>query len=478
MRRICILTAIAACGCLGGVDSSKCLGGGPQQTPTVGHTVAEFSLKDLQGVSHTLSDLHDAPLVVVAFMGVDCPLAKLYGPRLSELAEEFGPRGVVFLAIDSNTQDSLAEMAHFARTYQLAIPFLKDPGNVVADKFAAERTPEMFVLDRERVVRYRGRIDDQYGFQAGVGYQRPQAVQRDLAVAVEELLAGKPLSQSVTRAPGCLIGRSHVADENSEVTYSNQIARVFQARCVTCHREGEIAPFSLSSYEEIVGWAPMIDEVVRENRMPPWHADEKFGHFANDSRLTSEEKQLISTWVAHGAPQGDPRDLPAPRKFTSGWQISPPDRIIAMGDKPFSVPAEGKIEYQYFTVDPGFTEDVWVREAEARPGNTAVVHHIIVFILPPGEAATQMGEGMGGRDLLVGTAPGNPPTRCPPGMAKRIRAGSKLLFQMHYTANGAEQKDLSSVGLVLADPTTVTREVRTDLAIDTGFEVPARRRQL
>ncbi len=256
------------------------------------------------------------------------------------------------------------------------------------------------------------------------------------------------------------------------MTYSNQIARVFQARCVQCHREGEIAPFSLTNYEEIVGWAPMIDEVVRENRMPPWHADEKFGHFSNDSRLSQEEKNLIATWVANGAPQGNRRDLPEPRQFTSGWQISKPDRIIAMGDKSFTVPAEGKVEYQYFTVDPGFTEDVWVSEAEARPGNNAVVHHIIVFVIPPGQSSTKMGEGMGGRDLLVGTAPGNPPTRCPKGMAKRIRAGSNLLFQMHYTANGAEQRDLSSVGLVYADPATVTREVHTDMAIDTGFEVP------
>jgi hypothetical protein len=143
-----------------------------------------------------------------------------------------------------------------------------------------------------------------------------------------------------------------------------------------------------------------------------------------------------------------------------------------MSDQPFTVPAEGKIEYQYFTVDPGFTEDVWVREAEARPGNNAVVHHIIVFIIPAGQPIKQMGEGMGARDLLVGTAPGNPPTRCREGMAKRIPAGSKLLFQMHYTANGSQQQDLSSVGLVYADPATVTREVRTDHAINVEFEVP------
>jgi peroxiredoxin len=473
MRHACILAAVFASGLVTGLPNSGCLAAAPEQPRRIGHTIQEFALKDLQGVSHSLAELHDSPLIVVAFMGVECPLARLYAPRLSELAQQYRQRGATFLAIDANAQDSLAEMEHFARTCQLTIPFLKDPGNVVADQFSAERTPEVFVLDRQRVVRYRGRIDDQYGFQSGVGYQRPQAVKRDLADALDQLLAGQVVSQSTTRAPGCLIGRVRLANEQSEVTFSNQIARLFQDRCVKCHREGEIAPFSLSNYEEVVGWAPMIEEVVRENRMPPWHADSKFGHFANDSRLSDSEKQLIATWAADGAPQGNPADLPAPRPFTSGWQISPPDRVIAMSEHPFTVPAEGRVEYQYFAVDPGFAQDVWVREAEARPGNNAVVHHIIVFIVPPGQPIKQMGEGMGKRELLVGTAPGNPPTRFEPGMAKRIRAGSKLLFQMHYTVNGAKQQDLSSVGLVFADPATVTREVRTDMAINSDFLVSA-----
>ncbi len=474
MRRTSLYLGLAALfGLALPLVASSGLADEPAKSPAIGQAIGNFELKDLQGVQHSLAGLDKSPVVVVAFMGVECPLARLYAPRLSELAQEYGQRGVTFLAIDSNAQDSLAEMTHFARTYELAIPFLKDPGNVVADQFTAERTPEVFVLDRARAVRYRGRIDDQYGFQSGVGYQRPTAQRRDLAAALDELLANREVTQATTRAPGCLIGRVRGASEGSDVTFSNQISRLLQDRCVHCHREGEIAPFSLTSYSEVAGWAPMIVEVVRENRMPPWHADPKIGHFANDSRLSDEEKELIARWVANGAPEGDPADLPAPRQFTYGWQISKPDRIIGMADHPFEVPAEGKVEYQYFVVDPGFTEDVWVREAEARPGNNAVVHHIIVFIVPPGQAAQQMGEGMAGRDLLVGTAPGNPPTRCPEGMAKRIRAGSKLLFQMHYTANGSQQKDLSSVGLVFADPATVTREVRTDMAINTGFEIPS-----
>src|SRR5262249_23529375 len=163
--------------------------------------------------------------------------------------------------------------------------------------------------DKDRVVRYRGRIDDQYGFQSGTGYARPKISRSDLGVALDELLAGKEVSQPTSDTAGCLIGRVRPVNGKSDVTYSDQIARIFQNRCVESHREGQIGPFTLTSYEAAAGWAPMIEKVVREQRMPPWHADPHFGTFENDSSLTQEEKDQIYTWVANGAPEGDPKKL-------------------------------------------------------------------------------------------------------------------------------------------------------------------------
>jgi peroxiredoxin/mono/diheme cytochrome c family protein len=451
----------------GGDDAHK------DNTQNVGQAVSDFALEDTLGAAHRLRDYANSKAVVVAFLGIECPLVKLYAPRLEKIAAEYRERGVTFLAIDSNSQDSLAELQHFVRTYGLTFPVLKDPGNVVADQFQAVRTPEMFVLDSDHKIRYRGRIDDQYGFQKGVGYQRPEASQNELLSAIESVIAGEEVAVASTAAPGCLIGRVSSGDAKTDITYSNQVARIFQNHCVSCHREGEIAPFALSSYEEAAGWAPMISEVILAGRMPPWHADPKHGDFANDARLPDEDKEMILAWAKGGAPEGDPSDLPPPRTFTSGWQIPTPDQVLPMADKPFVVPAEGKVEYQYFTADPGWTEDKWISAAECRAGNRAVVHHIIVFIIPPGEDPRPEAEGMSVRELLAGTAPGNPPTVLPTGMAKRVKAGSKLMFQMHYTANGREQSDLSSIGFVFADPATVTRDVKTDLAINVMFEVPA-----
>ena len=174
---------------------------------------------------------------------------------------------------------------------------------------SAGRTPEVIVLDSERRIRYRGRIDDQYG----VGYIRAEPQRQDLKVALEELLAGRTVSEPVTPVTGCLIGRVTETDDSSAVTYANRIAGLLQRRCVECHRAGEIAPFALTEYDQASGWADMIAEVVREGRMPPWHASPEFGRFVNDRRLSEEERQAIFDWVAAGAPEGDPRDLPAPR---------------------------------------------------------------------------------------------------------------------------------------------------------------------
>jgi len=432
-------------------------------------TISDFTLSDFRGKQHQLSDFSDRKLVVVAFLGVECPLAKLYGPKLAKLADEYGPRGVAFAGINSNQQDSLTEIAAYARQHGIEFPLLKDLENKVADQFAAQRTPEVFVLDGNRNIRYRGRIDDQWG----IGYVKDQPQHSELKTALDELLADKPVSVAKTDAVGCLIGRVRKQPATGTVTYADHIAPLFNKRCVECHRAGDIGPFSLTSYDEAVGWAAMIEEVVDQGRMPPWHADPKYGHFADERRLTDDEKTLIRDWVAGGAPAGDLAKAPQSPEFVSGWQMSrQPDLVVKMRPQPFEVPATGEVRYQFFLVDPGFTEDKWVEASEVLPGNRAVVHHILVFARSVGgERADQTREGAGG-GFLSAFVPGLRAKPFPTGMAKRIPAGSKIIFQVHYTPNCTKQLDNSELGLWFTDAQSITHEVKTIANATRRLEIP------
>jgi peroxiredoxin len=435
-----------------------------------GQPVANFTLPDVRGKQHQLSDFSDQKLIVVAFLGTECPLAKLYGPKLAKLANEYAPRGVAFLGINSNQQDSLTEIAAYARQHGIEFPLLKDLENKVADQLSAQRTPEVFVLDANRIIRYRGRIDDQWG----IGYVKDQPQHTELKTALDELLEGKQVTVSKTDAIGCLIGRIRKQPATGTVTYTDHIAPLFNKRCVECHRAGDIGPFSLTSYEEAVGWAPMIEEVIDQGRMPPWHANPSHGHFADERRLSDDEKTLIREWVAGGAPAGDLAKAPKPPEFVSGWQMSrQPDLIVKMRPQPFDVPATGEVRYQFFLVDPGFTEDKWVEASEVLPGNRAVVHHILVFARGGvgGERAEQLREGAGG-GFLSAFVPGLRAKPFPTGMAKRIPAGSKIIFQVHYTPNGAKQLDNSQLGLWFTDAKNVTHEVKTIANATRRLEIP------
>jgi hypothetical protein len=245
------------------------------------------------------------------------------------------------------------------------------------------------------------------------------------------------------------------------------VARILRDRCVACHREGEIAPFSLASYKEASGWAEMIDEVVQGGRMPPWHASPEYGKFSNDCRLTDEEKRTIATWVAAGAPEGDPKDLPEPAHYVDGWRIPAPNLVISL-PKTIEVPAEGTMPYQNFSIDPKLKEDVWVRASQVRPGNPSVVHHLVVFVIPPGTR-----ESEGRIDFLAAYAPGMPPRVLPDGLAKLVPAGSKLMFQVHYTPRGTPQTDRSEIGLVFADPKTIRKEMTAIATINMDLRIPA-----
>jgi len=468
MRRILLLATVVSIASIGSpARAAENATASPEaKSSPIGKKVEPFTLSDYRGKIHSLDELQASKLVVIAMLGAECPLAKVYAPRLAALAGEFESKGVAFLAIDSNVQDSLSEIAAYARVHKLDFPILKDTDNKVADKLGALRTPEVFVLDQDRVIRYWGRIDDQYGFKTGAGYAKPRLARRDLAEALGELLADKPVSQPAIAADGCFIGRVRKTEPQGEITYSKQIARILQDRCVECHRAGEVAPFVLTSYDEVVGWAETIREVVDEGRMPPWSANPQHGHFSNDARLSSCEKAVISNWVKNGCPQGDPKDLPPPREFVEGWRIGEPDQVIAMSDKPYKVPAEGVVAYKFFTVDPGWKEDKWVKAADCRPGNRAVVHHVIVFIQSPGEGEFRDGGGLGGY------APGAPPAIREEGTATFVPANSKLVFQLHYTPNGSEQEDLSKIGVIFADPKTVKKRIRGGMVGDLSFKIP------
>jgi hypothetical protein len=270
-------------------------------------------------------------------------------------------------------------------------------------------------------------------------------------------------------------GISASGPADARVTFSRDVAPILYSHCVECHRQGEVAPMALVSYRDARPWARSIKEKVQSRAMPPWLAAPEYGHFLNDRRLTQKEIDTIAAWVDQGASEGDAKDLPAAPKFVEGWTIGKPDVVIEM-PKEVQVPSDGVIPYMYVTVPTNFGEDKWVQAAEIRAGNRSVVHHIIVFVQdPPKKAAGKDGQpearGEGAGTKLCGFAPGEQPKVYPEGSAKLIKAGSNLVFQLHYTTNGEAAEDRSYVGLIFAKGTVHT-PVQTGTATNATFVIP------
>ncbi len=268
------------------------------------------------------------------------------------------------------------------------------------------------------------------------------------------------------------VSGSSTGASKSPVTFTKDVAPIFYKHCVECHRAGSIAPMSLMTYKDARPWAKSIREKVLDGVMPPWHADPRYGNFKNDRRLTKTEIDTIVAWVDAGAKEGNPKDLPPAPQFTEGWRIGKPDVVLSMAQE-YSVPAEGTVRYQYFFVPTNFTEDRWVQAAEVRPGNSAVVHHVIVFVVSPDafKGRPRVFSNEGGIDALVGTAPGEEPVILPDGVGRLIKAGSMLVLQMHYTPNGTPQKDRTSIGIIFSRK-PVAKEARGGAAINRWFAIP------
>jgi len=263
-------------------------------------------------------------------------------------------------------------------------------------------------------------------------------------------------------------GANNPQAKPSSPTFYKDVLPILQNHCQSCHRPGEIAPLPLVTYEQTQSVARKIGATVAMKMMPPWFADPRYGHFANDPSLTEEEIKTLVTWAENAAPAGDPRDAPPAKKWASGWNIAEPNAIMTM-PRPVALPANGEIEYTYEIVPTHFAEDRWVQMAELRPSSPAHVHHAVVYIRPPDStwlkhaplgvpftASTLIDPDERRQahettsDLLLVYAPGSSPDQWSDGMAKFVPAGSDLVFQMHYTTNGKADEDRTSIGLVFA----------------------------
>ena len=439
-------------------------------------SVADFELKDLEGKEHKLSDYSAKKAVVVAFITVGCPLSKLYASRLAKLDEQFREDGVQLLAISSNRSDEVTELRAFAHEFAIQFPILKDHDGKIAssESFGVRRVPEVFVLDAARSLKYRGRIDDQHTLsERSVGVTKRRAEHNYLEDALGAILAGKDVEVRSTETVGCLLAPAGKDAAPSKVTFHEDVEPILQRKCQNCHRPGQIAPFSLLSYDDASGWEGMIAEVVENGRMPPWQAHAGAGQFSNDRSLSAAEKETILQWARGGAPRGDPSRAPPPVKFADAdWLIGKPDAVFEI-PRPFDVPARGSVKYQYFMVPTGFTEDKWVQAVEVRAGNRSVVHHILVFYGDPKDPRRWEREfGGGTQGYFAAMVPGELPVVYPEGTGKRIPAGSNLIFQIHYTTNGVAGTDRSRIGLIFAK-SEVKQEVKTRAAVNTKFRIPA-----
>jgi hypothetical protein len=243
-------------------------------------------------------------------------------------------------------------------------------------------------------------------------------------------------------------------------TFYKDVLPILQNRCQQCHRAGEIGRMPLVTYAETRPWAKSIREAVLKRTMPPWFADPAYGHFANDRSLTRREIETISEWIDSGAPEGDSHDAPPAHQWPQGWNIGAPDAVFEV-PKQVSLPASGAIEYRYIILPTHFAGDKWVQRVEVRPSNRAAVHHAVVYIRDPasdwlkgkpaGESfALPIAKSLTTSDILMVYTPGNSVDGWQPGMAKKIRAGSDLVLQMHYTATGKAGEDRTRIGIVFA----------------------------
>ncbi|QJX00566.1 redoxin domain-containing protein [Frigoriglobus tundricola] len=448
-------------------------------TDRLNKTIENVSFTDASGKPSALKDHAGKTATVVVFLSFDCPVSNSYCSTLAALHKRYAEKGVGFVAFVP-TGDDAAKVAKKAAEFDYPFPVLSDSKYVAAEAFKATVTPEAFVLDHNLVLRYRGRIDNAY---SGRLKRNPQVTEHDLKAALDALVAGKDVPAAATRAIGCHIDPKERKVTSDAVTYFRDVAPIIQKHCQSCHRPGDVGPFALMNYKQAVTWASDIVHYTQNKEMPPWKPVGGV-EFANARALTLREIDTLAAWEKGGCPEGDPKDAPAPAKFTDGWRLGEPDLVVTVPED-FHVGATGKDTFRCFVIPTGLSEDKYVVGYEVKPGNASVVHHTlnyfdttgkarklehaeqnrkkntdesdkgpgysvamgIGFIPNPADAPRKDVPAVGG---LGGWAPGQLGTPLPEGSGILLPKDSDIILQVHYHRTGKPEKDRTKIGLYFA----------------------------
>jgi peroxiredoxin len=407
-----------------GVFLSGLLAGHAALALDAGAKVDNFRLNDHQGNSHELYYLSDAKAVVLLAHGSACQASLNAARDLQALRAHYQTQGVVFFGLDSNLADSREAVAAAAAKAGIDLPVLMDPTQLIGEALGLARNGEALVINPKNwTLAYRGNP-------------------KDLAAALDATLQGGKIDSNV--ASGCALAMPErvARAAHAGISYSKTIAPILLDKCVACHRQGGIGPWAMLNYDLVRGFAPMIREVLRTQRMPPWHADPHYQAFSNDRSLTDAQVKTVVHWIEAGAPRGTGEDplLTQPKNWPQ-WTLGQPDLVITT--PPVNVPATGIVPYQHVDVANPLDHDVWIRAIDYLPGERSVLHHVIA----------SAGGGRGFPASLNNYVPGAGPLVIPAGNGILLKKGTKFNFQMHYTPNGKAATDSTRLGLYfMKDP--------------------------
>ncbi len=435
--------------------------------------VDNFQLIDHTGKAHELfyyGNYGNKKAIVLMVHGNGCPIVRNLVTDYQQVVEEYKDRGVTFFFLNSNLQDKRATIAKEASEFGITVPILDDESQLVGESLNLERTAEVLVIDPKTwETKYRGPINDR------LHYERQQQTAKNhyLKNSLDAVLSGKAIKVAKRQAKGCIINfpERQRRQQHASISYSKTIAPLLQDKCVDCHREGGIGPWAMNSYEMVQGFAPMIREVVRTKRMPPWHADPHINSFSNDRGLSNEQAQTLVHWIEAGAPRGDGKDplVEAGFKKYEEWPLGKPDLVLTMPK--FDVPATGVLEYQHPYVKNPLDRDVWVRAVTILPGNREVVHHLLA-----GSVEYEPKKGGANdevfKNYLVGYVPGGRSAIYPEKSGVFVPKGGYFVFQIHYTTSGRATSDQSKMALYFhkRKPKYV---LRNHVILDPTIRIPA-----